>query len=172
VSLRDGYQEFEAEVLARDRAQQGDQVATAKDAKELGSVLFGLGGSQDTARQLHDIFVEVMSHQVALLNGVMEGVKTLLTELSPKRVEEDYEQRGRKASGLFSSKYEALWKEYEKRHGNYEGEDKQTFLIIFGPQFSRAYAASAGEDYKTSGGDQSQNLQNLRFTISPNKKKR
>ncbi len=169
VSLRDGYQEFEAEVLARDRAQQGDQVATAKDAKELGALLFGQAGGQDTARQLHDIFVEVMSHQVALLNGVMEGVKTLLTELSPKKVEDEYERRGRKASGLFSNKYEALWKEYEKRHGNYEGEDKQTFLIIFGPQFSRAYAASAGEDYKSSGGDPSQNL---RFTISPNKMKR
>lgn len=168
VSLRDGYQEFEAEVLARDRAQETQPVATAKDAKELGAVLFGgTAQGQDTARQLHDIFVEVMSHQVALLNGVMEGVKTLLTELSPKKVEDEYDKRGKK-SGLFSSKYEALWKEYEKRHGNYEGEDKQTFLIIFGPQFSRAYAASAGEDYKSSSSGDA----NLRFTISPNKMKR
>ncbi|HEY4118418.1 MAG TPA: type VI secretion system-associated FHA domain protein [Byssovorax sp.] len=168
VSLRDGYQEFEAEVLARDRGNPGDRVATAKDSKELGLVLLGPTAGQDTSRQLHDIFVEVMSHQVALLNGVMEGVKTLLTELSPKKVEEEYEKRGKK-SGLFSNRYEALWKEYEKRHGNYEGEDKQTFLIIFGPQFSRAYAATAGEDYKTTGGGAPDNM---RFTISPNKVKR
>src|SRR5262249_46997885 len=47
VSLRDGYQEFEAEVLARERGAQGDQVATAKDAKELGMVLLGPNAGPD-----------------------------------------------------------------------------------------------------------------------------
>lgn len=150
VSLRDGYQEFEAEVLARDRAAQTDKVAAAKDAKELGLVLLDASGGPDTARQLHEIFVDVMSHQVALLNGVMEGVKTLLTQLSPQTLEDELEKKGKK-TGLFSNKYEALWKLYEVRHGDYSGEDKETFLIIFGPQFSRAYAATAGEDYKSSG---------------------
>jgi type VI secretion system protein ImpI len=167
VSLRDGYKEFEAEVLARDRSAQADQVATAKDAKELGLVLLGPNGGPDASRQLHDIFVDVMSHQVALLNGVMEGVKTLLVQLSPKKIEEELDRRGKK-TGLFSSKYEALWKFYEVRHGDYSGEDKETFLIIFGPQFSRAYAATAGEDYKDSGDA----AKNIRFTISPNQKKR
>lgn len=165
VSLRDGYQEFEAEVLARDRSSQGDKVSTAKDAKELGNVLLA-GGGAETARQLHDIFVDVMSHQVALLNGVMEGVKTLLTQLSPKTLEDELEKRGKKG-GLFSNKYEALWKLYEVRHADYSGEDKETFLIIFGPQFSRAYAATAGEDYKAGEAGK-----NLRFTISPNQMKR
>jgi type VI secretion system protein ImpI len=150
ISLRDGYQEFEAEVLARDRTAQADRVATARDAKELGRVLLGDGAGAETARQLHEIFVDVMSHQVALLNGVMEGVKTLLHQLSPRALEEELDKRGKK-SGLFSNKYEALWKLYEVRHGDYSGEDKETFLIIFGPQFSRAYAATAGEDYKSSG---------------------
>src|SRR5262249_40514861 len=111
---------------------------------------------------------EVMSHQVAFINGVMEGVKTLLHQLSPKTLEDDYEKRGRKG-GLFSNKYEALWKFYEERHGDYSGEDKQTFLIIFGPQFSRAYAASAAEDYKPSGEAAGKTL---RFTLTPNQPKR
>ena len=150
ISLRDGYQEFEAEVLARDRTAQSDRVATARDAKELGRVLLGEGAGVETARQLHEIFVDVMSHQVALLNGVMEGVRTLLHQLSPQSIEEELDKRGKKG-GLFSNKFEALWKLYEVRHGDYSGEDKETFLIIFGPQFSRAYAATAGEDYKSSG---------------------
>ena len=104
ISLRDGYQEFEAEVLARDRTAQADRVAVAKDAKELGVVLLDQGGGPDTARQLHDIFVDVMSHQVALLNGVMEGVKTLLVQLSPRTLEEELDKRGKKG-GLFSNKY-------------------------------------------------------------------
>ncbi len=169
ISLRDGYQEFQKEMLTKDRESvNSDRVATAKDAKELGNVLLGPSGGPDAPRQLYDIFVEVMSHQVALLNGVMEGVKTLLDQLSPKAVEEDYEKKGRRA-GLFSNKYEALWKFYEDRHGDYSGEDKQTFLIIFGPQFSKAYAASAGEDYKSSGEAAGKNL---RHTLTPNQVKR
>lgn len=167
-SLRDGYQEFETGVLAKDRESiTSDQVAGAKDAKELGAVLLGPTAAPEATRQVNDLFVDVMSHQVALLNGVMEGVKTLLHQLSPKAIEEDFERKGKKA-GLFSNKYEALWKFYEDRHGDYSGEDKQTFLIIFGPQFSKAYAASAGEDYKSSGDAAAK----VRLTISTNQVKR
>lgn len=159
ISLRDGYQEFEAEVLARDRSEQADRVALAKDSKELGMVLLDPRGGPDTARQLHDIFVEMMSHQVKLLNGVMEGVKTLLVKLSPATIEEEFERRGKKG-GLFANRYEELWRLYQTRHGDYSGEDKETFDIIFGAQFSRAYAASVAEDYK---GDAP--AKNMRFTM-------
>lgn len=167
-SLRDGYKEFETGVLAKDRDSIAtDRVATARDAKELGAVLLGANAAPEATRQVNDVFVEVMSHQVALLNGVMEGVKTLLVQLSPRAIEEDFDKRGRRA-GLFSNKFEALWKFYEDRHGDYSGEDKQTFLIIFGPQFSKAYAASAGEDYKSSGDVAGKNI---RLT-TPNQVKR
>jgi type VI secretion system protein ImpI len=168
-SLRDGYKEFETGVVQRDRESMAtDRVATAKDAKELADVLVGPGAAPEAPRQVNDLFVQVMSHQVALLNGVMEGVKSLLVQLSPKALEEEFDRRGKKA-GLFSNKYEALWKFYEERHGDYSGEDKQTFLIIFGPQFSKAYAASAGEDYKATGDSAGKNI---RLTITPNQVKR
>lgn len=167
ISLRDGFQEFETEVLARDRNADGDQVATAKDAKELGNVLLSPAGDPEAAHQLHEIFVDVMSHQVALLNGVMEGVKTLLVELSPKKIEEELEKKGKKG-GLFSNKFEELWKQYEVRHGDFSGEDKGTFLIIFGPQFTRAYDRAAGEDNKASGEADKKS----RFTMSANQLKR
>jgi type VI secretion system protein ImpI len=152
VSLRDGHNEFETEVLRKERfEQQGNRVGTAKDYRELGNVLFAHeANSEVTSQQLHEIFVEVMTHQVAMMNGVMEGVKQLLDKLSPQAIEEGYDRKG-KRGGLFSNKYEGLWKEYQTVHGDYEGEDKETFLIIFGPQFSRAYAATAGEAYQTSG---------------------
>ncbi len=54
-------------------------------------------------------------------------------------------------------------------HGDYAGEDKQTFEAIFGPQFARAYAANAGEDYKGSPGDAGPKP---RFTISASQMKR
>jgi type VI secretion system protein ImpI len=95
------------------------------------------------------VFVEVMTHQVALMNGVMEGVRQLLGKLAPTTIEDEFERRGKKG-GLFSNKYEALWKLYETRHSDYSGEDTETFLIIFGPQFAGAYARTTGEAVKTS----------------------
>ncbi len=152
VSLRDGYQEFETEVLRKDRLDEGSNgVETAKDHASLARVLFAEGtSSEQNCHQLHGIFVEVMTHQVAMLNGVMEGVKQLLEALSPAAIEQRYEKRGKKG-GLFSNKYEGLWQEYQTAHSDYQGEDKETFLIIFGPQFSRAYAATTGEAYTASG---------------------
>ena len=147
VSLRDGYQEFEVEVLRKERfEEEGNKVGTAKGFAALAEVLFAQDANpQETSDQLHEIFVEVMTHQVALMNGVMEGVKQLLENLAPAAIEKRYDKSG-KRGGLFSNKYEGLWQEYQVVHGDYQGEDKETFLIIFGPQFSRAYAATTGED--------------------------
>lgn len=171
VSLRDGYQEFEAEVLRKGRLeQQGNKVGTAKDDRELGRVLFGPDAdSQANCHGLHEIFVEVMTHQVALLNGVMEGVKQLLEALSPQEVERAYESKGRKG-GLFSNKYEGLWETYQTVHGDYQGEDKETFLIIFGPQFSRAYAATTGEAYQSSGEQAGGRVSHLTVSANPTRR--
>jgi type VI secretion system protein ImpI len=168
ISLRDGYQAFTEQMLGTDRNDDGDRVATAKDAKELGVILLTTAGGPEAARQLNENFIEVMAHEVKLLNGVMEGVKTLLGRLSPRTLEEELERKGKKG-GLFSSKYEELWKLYESRHGDYAGEDKQTFEAIFGPQFARAYAASAGEDYK--GSSSGEAGPKPRFTIATNQKR-
>ena len=147
IPLREGYQAFEEGVLERDRESLvSDRVAMAKDPKELGSILLGPGGGPEAMRQLREIFVEVMSHQVALLNGVMVGVKTLLHDLAPRTIEEEFEKRGKKG-GLFSSKGEALWKFYESRHGDYSNEDKQLFKTIFGRQFATAYDKAVDEDF-------------------------
>jgi type VI secretion system protein ImpI len=170
VSLRDGYQEFETEVLARDvQPEEGNHVEAAKDEKELGNVLLGGQGGPDAPRQLQTIFIDVMQHQVALINGVMEGVRTLLTKLSPKTIEEELEKRGKKG-GLFSNKFEALWKAYEVAHGDYAGEQKETYMIIFGPQFSRAYARAAGDDEKAAGDAAARNR--ARFAMTSTHPKR
>jgi type VI secretion system protein ImpI len=149
VSLRDGYNEFEAGVLRKERADEsGNQVAIAKTDSDLGGVLFAHdANSQVHKEQLTEVFVEVMTHQVAMLNGVMEGVRQLLNKLSPNEVEASYNKKGKKG-GLFSNKYEGLWETFQTVHGDYSGEDKETFLIIFGPQFSKAYAATTGEAYQ------------------------
>ncbi len=170
ISLRDGHQEFETEVLRRERYdEQGNRVGAAKDDGELGFVLFGPEATEETSRHLHEVFVEVMTHQVALMNGVMEGVKQLLDKLSPNNIEMEFDRRGKKG-GVFSNKYESLWKFYETCHGDYSGEDKETFLIIFGPQFARAYSKTTGEAFQTSADASSGSIG--RFTVAANQTRR
>ena len=71
----------------------------------------------------------------------MPAMTTTTTELSPKKVEEEFERRGKK-TGLFGSKYEGLWKEYEKRHGNYEGEAaNQPGLVSVIGDYPEAFSA-------------------------------
>lgn len=152
VSLRDGYRAFEAEVLRREQqVDASNLVASAANHAELGKVLLREGaGSDAQLRDLHEIFVSVMTHQVALLNGVMEGVRKLLTTLSPEAIEQRYERKG-KRSGLFSNRHEGLWEEYQTVHADYRGEERETFNTIFGPEFDTAYAASAGEAMQAAG---------------------
>jgi type VI secretion system protein ImpI len=152
ISLRDGYEQFEIEVLKKDvRMDRGTPVGVAKDNIALAQVLFGHDtDTEDTAHELHNVFVEVMTHQVAMLDGVMGGVKQLLEKLSPAAIEQRYEQTGKKG-GLFSNKYEGLWQAYVTVHGDYRGEDAETFRTIFGPGFARVYAATSGEAYQASG---------------------
>ncbi|MBM4360845.1 MAG: FHA domain-containing protein, partial [Deltaproteobacteria bacterium] len=55
VSLRDGYQEFEAEVLRRERLEeQGNHVGAAPDHRSLGQILFAENASSEqNCHQLH-----------------------------------------------------------------------------------------------------------------------
>lgn len=148
VSLRDGHQEFEAEMLLKERLEErGNLVGGAKDHNALAKTLFDPdGNTTNNCRDLHEIFVEVMTHQVAMIQGVMEGVRQLLEVLSPPAIEKRYDASGRKG-GLFNNKYEGLWEEYQTVHADYQDEQKETFSTIFGPGFIGAYAKTAGEAY-------------------------
>jgi hypothetical protein len=86
-----------------------------------------------------------MIHQVAMLDGVMRGVKSLLQELSPQQIE-SLAERKKVGGGFFGGKnYEALWKVYAERHSDLADEEKEAFGLIFGPQFVTAYTQLSGQ---------------------------
>jgi type VI secretion system protein ImpI len=80
-----------------------------------------------------------MLHQVAVINGLMAGVQSLLGRLSPKAIAEEA------ASGHRSPSVKVLWETYERMHGDLAEEDSETFETVFGPQFGRAYANLVGK---------------------------
>ena len=89
---------------------------------------------------------ELMMHQVALLRGVMRGVKALLTELSPAVIEEALERElppGGAIGRLFSRP--DPWTAYKRRHSDLSDEENERFRLLFGDEFVNEYRQFARE---------------------------
>jgi hypothetical protein len=82
-------------------------------------------------------FDELRVHQVALLDGLLEGLTALLDELSPQALERELE--GRRGSP-FGSSHRRLWEAYRARHTGLT-ERGEALSRLFGEEFSEAYRA-------------------------------
>jgi type VI secretion system protein ImpI len=146
VRLQEGHKQFEAQMDIRRGSSEGfaASVETASTQEELARVLLDFrNGSPDAPRDVEGAFADLMIHQVALLNGVMNGVKSLLAELSPSAIEryaEDPRRRGGGGLQIGPFRYRQLWELYAERHSDLADEEREAFGLIFGPDFSRAYA--------------------------------
>lgn len=146
VRLQEGHKQFEAQMDIRRSTSEGfaANVETASTPEELASVLLDFrNGSPDAPRDVEGAFADLMIHQVALLNGVMNGVKSLLAELSPSAIEryaEDPRRRGAGGLQIGPFRFRQLWELYAERHSDLADEEREAFGLIFGPDFARAYA--------------------------------
>lgn len=87
------------------------------------------GGPERNA-QLSAVYSDFMLHQVALINGVVEGVQAMMDQFRPAEIE-------RGVGGL--SKAAGAWKKYSERYVEVV-EDRGIAALVFGPEFSRAYS--------------------------------
>ncbi len=147
--LRDGQRQFEQELSIHalaDRSGQKDPVSTADSPRALAAALLSLRpSSDDPIGVVESTFADIMINYVAILNGVMKGVSSLLNEISPDAVREFAEQlvnRGVLSKG-FGGNHKLLWSAFERRHADLTGEEKHLFGVLFGSQFSRAYVEAA-----------------------------
>lgn len=160
VRLREGHRQFEAQMDIRRATDEahGADVETAATPEQLARVLLDFReGSPDAPRDVEGAFADLMIHQVALLNGVMNGVKSLLAELSPNAIEraaEDPRKRGGGGLQIGPFRYRQLWELYAERHSDLADEEREAFGLIFGPDFARAYAqfrrSATGQAWTTS----------------------
>jgi type VI secretion system protein ImpI len=150
IPLREGYAQFVSQMdlqrAAMQRSMNRSRAYMAiESAKHPGAVAMALlhwrEPSFDAPKAIEGIFADLMIHQVALLDGVMQGVRALLEELSPENLErtlEEREPRGPLGLGLAMGRYKALWEIYRERFEQL-AEEKQAFSHIFGPEFTEAY---------------------------------
>jgi type VI secretion system protein ImpI len=124
-------------------------VEDALTAEELASALLDWRKQRrpESNQAIEWVFADLMIHQMAMMTGVMQGVKSLLAELSPAAIEKALEDPRRGAGGLQIGpfRYKQLWEMYATRHADLAEEDKEAFEVIFGPEFARAYTGMTSD---------------------------
>lgn len=145
IPLRDGYAQFVSSLdlqqaasqrsLNRSPASVALETASSPDAIA-NALLNARDRSFDAPAAIEGILADLMLHQVALLDGVMQGVKALLDELSPESIEAALHDRNQ--LGLLGGGNKARWQEYRERFERLVDE-KQAFSLIFGRQFTQVY---------------------------------
>lgn len=131
VGLRDGTEQFEKE-MGLYLVHESTPLHDAKTSQDLLNHL--LDWSADTGDRIDEVkrsYAELAVHQVALINGVMAGVRELLNDLQPK-------SRG---LGRFLPGYSV--RDVEKRRKDLLEEDRFA-KVVFGKAFERAYYAVTG----------------------------
>jgi predicted component of type VI protein secretion system len=130
VGLRRGVEQTGTELGVR-TVPSRSPLYTAKDHRQVLSYLLDSGGNPQTlAQELVGVFADFGVHQVAILNGITESVKALLTRLggAPSGGIKLWPFRGDDQKALDSIR-ELL------------EDDRQLHAAIFGEEFAHAYAA-------------------------------
>jgi predicted component of type VI protein secretion system len=149
VELRKGYEQF-GEEMALQLVQERNPLHDAQNGQEVLRYLLDWttdGGGR--VRELTRAFADLALHQVALLSGVMEGVRSMLQSISPVALSgERSHALARHGSGgffekLFNSKKAKLWAQYTDLHQRLVEEDRFS-REVFGRNFARAYFMVTG----------------------------
>ena len=162
IPLREGYAQFissmdlQRAAMARSRNRSRGYMAV-EEARDPSAVAVALldwrDNSLDAPGAVENIFADLMRHQVALLDGVMRGVRSLLDELSPENIERSVGGAGRGPLGiqLSGQRYKALWEAYCQRFEELS-EESQAFSHIFGNEFTEAYRQGRPSEAPRRGG--------------------
>lgn len=154
VELRRGYRHFADELGLTGADVYGPLGSPSLDRVGLHRYVFDWSADGgERVEELKRAYADLALHQIALLQGVMAGIRALLEELSPDAIASG--QRGlavRGAGGggaggflgrLFPFARARHWARYAARHREFVEEDRFT-RTVFGAAFARAYFSVTG----------------------------
>lgn len=148
LELRRGHDQFGKEVAV---PMVGDQTPLrhAKTPRDVLRYLLDCNGhGAERIQALTQGFADVMIHQVALLNGIRQGIGALLAHLSPDQLERS-SPLSRNGAGtlllkIWPARAMALWGRYIARHQELVQEERVLQSFVFGTEFAFAYAQIVG----------------------------
>lgn len=138
VELQKGQEQFGSEMGVRTIKEYTALHAAGSAEAVLAYLLDWKAGGSARTQELVGVYADLMIHQVALINGLMEGVRGLLARLSPQEIE-------RGVNSGWATRAAAVWKKYVERHEQLARDDKALTSVVFGSEFARAYAEVGGE---------------------------
>ena len=137
VELQRGQEQFGREMGVKAIKEFTPLHVAQTSAEMLGHLLDFRHSGPERASQLAGLFADTMIHQVALLNGVAEGGRALLSRLDPDEIERDVTGWGSQAS--------KKWERFVALYRSVVGDDRVMTEMLFGPEFAQAYAQVGGE---------------------------
>jgi predicted component of type VI protein secretion system len=140
VALKKGYEEFGAEVGVRPLAGS-TPVHRARSGREvMDHLLAPTLDVEGCLRDLKAVFADMGIHQIAMMEGITQGIRSLLESLDPG-------VHGTQAGSgaFFRSRSKDRWARYQERFATLIAEDTALHAEIFGAEFARAYASVASE---------------------------
>jgi FHA domain len=140
IPLRQSYLQFVSSMdLAKSAhfAQASALLDRARDPATVAAALLDFReGAPEASKALETALGDITTHQVALLDGVMQGVRALLEELSPSAVSDAAE--GKRGGLRLGGRQRDVWEEYCERYERVS-EESEAFSRIFGEEFAQAY---------------------------------
>lgn len=142
LSLRDGHTRFVAQLQLQRSSEQDSSSAALEGARDPAAVAALLLDFREHAPSLGPALETTLRaigvHQVALIDGVMQGIAALLDELSPENIQRETDRPGdgpRRGGGEHT-----YWDEYRHRHARFAREG-EALSKVFGAEFVSAYRA-------------------------------
>ncbi len=144
LPIRDAYRHVSNALDSARPTEPATGVDAARDVQQLAAWLLDPKNDMAAGRRAVDgTIADLMIHQLALLNGVMRGLKGLFAELAPVTIEsafESYARNGRAGFHWGPWRFREVWALYKVRHHEVHEGDPRVFAALFGRDFAAAYA--------------------------------
>lgn len=155
VDLRGGHEQFLQDVGLRLNSDLNGLEGLRSSRAVLGYLLDWSAPDQARLDDLNRVFADVAMHQVGLINGVVEGVRGILTSITPEAMagapptprSSPIREAASSAAGLFGGNVKAWWRKYATKHAELEEGDRFA-RDLFGKAFSTAYLTIMGNTKK------------------------
>jgi type VI secretion system protein ImpI len=148
VELRRGIEQFGSEVAVKAFSRQTGLHAAESGRDVLAYLVSRHENGRHRVDELKGAFADIMIHQVALITGIMEGVRSLLMRLDPESIAADLERDPERIGGLpvrrglWPLSVTALWRRFRRLHADLVEEDRGATSVVFGREFARSYGAA------------------------------
>lgn len=141
INLKKGYEQFGTEIGVRP-LRGTSFLHRARTSEDLLKYFLDPGTDLDACTQdLISIFKDMGIHDVALMEGITQGVRSMLQKLDP------VSQKLKPGAGLWSNaSMKENWNRYLEEFSVLLNEDEALHQEIFGTEFARSYAGVALAD--------------------------